>query len=267
MQNDMSFGNLDAIEDDGFDLLPVADFNFRAVDIELKDTNAGTGKYFSVQFEVIDGQYAGRKIFQSFNVKNPNPDAVRIGLKEIKQWIAATGENASGDLTLSRVYNLEGKLFVGKTGVEKDKTGQYDDKSVIKRFKPSVNQSRPMQGGQQQQAAQFQQQQQPQQQQPQYQQAQQQFQQQTTEYFQQGQNQPVQHTGNSGTMEQASVQAQQMGGTFQQTAAQNVNAGNGASTAGNQPMQQQQIPSGQPANGAPSHFEEPQQQQGDAPWA
>lgn len=261
MQNDMSFGNLDNVEADGFDLIPAADYNLRAVDIELKDTNAGTGKYFSVQFEVVDGQYAGRKIFEIFNVKNPNPTAVEIGLKSIKQWIVATGQNASGDLTLSRVYALEGKQLVGKVAIQNDKTGQYDDKNVIKRFKPSLNQAAPVQGGQPQ-AATFQQpQQQPQQYQQQAQQQpvqQQQFQQQSSQYFQQQQG-----------VEQAPVQTQPMGGTFQQETAPNVDMGNGVSTAAGQPIQQQPIQSGQPVNGAPSHFEPPQQQpQNDnAPWA
>ena len=235
MQNDMSFGSLDNVEDDGFDLVPAGEYNLRAVDIELKDTRAGTGKFFNVQFEVVDGLQAGRKIFETYNVKNPNQTAVEIGLKNIKQWIVATGQNASGDLTLSRVYALEGKQFVGKVAIQNDKTGQYDDKNVIKRYKASVNQAAPMGGGQQ--PAQFQQQPQQHYQQPAQQQ---QFMQQSADYLQQGQPvQSGQQQWQGGAVEQAPVQAQQMGGTFQQETAPNV-AGNSVSTPAGQPIQQQQ---------------------------
>ncbi|WP_163372848.1 DUF669 domain-containing protein [Endozoicomonas acroporae] len=165
MNQDTSFGNLDSVED-SYDVIPAGDYNLRAVDIELKDTKAGNGKYFGVQFEVIDGQHSGRKIFNNFNVINQNPQAVEIGLKEIKQWIAATGQHAGGDLTLSRVYALEGKPFAAKVGIKQDKSGERDDENVIKRYKPALTQAAPVQAAPMQQAAPVQQQYQPAPQQP-----------------------------------------------------------------------------------------------------
>lgn len=133
---DFSLGNLDNLPDDEYAPLPVAVYQFRATDMELKDTKNLRGKYIAVTYEVMGGQCDGRKVFQNYNVVNQNNQAVEIALREIKNWMTACGYNPSGELKLSDVFALEGKTFSAKTGVEKDKSGQYPDKTKIARFLP-----------------------------------------------------------------------------------------------------------------------------------
>ena len=126
-------------ESDGFELLPKGDYKFRATDIQLKSTKDGSGKYFNVTFDVTEGPLEGRKVFQNFNVVNKNPDAVQIGLGEIKAWFRACyGDQVDqiGQLMASHVAQLEGVEFVATVGIEKDKSGQYGDKNKIVKFKP-----------------------------------------------------------------------------------------------------------------------------------
>ena len=131
---DLSLGNLDAVQSNGFEPIPAGTYQLRAVGMELKDTKAGTGKYISVEFVVVGGQYDGRIIFENYNVVNSNPQAVEIALAAIKDWIVATGGNASGELKLSTINTLEGKTFTAKVAISVDKSGQYDDSNKIKKF-------------------------------------------------------------------------------------------------------------------------------------
>lgn len=138
---DLSFGNLDAVQSNGFEPIPAGTYQLRAVDMEMKDTKAGTGKYIAVEFVVVGGQYDDRRIFENYNVVNTNATAVEIALSNIKDWIIATGGNASGELKLSAIQSLEGKTFNAKVAISVDKSGQYDDSNKIKKFlAPSASQ-------------------------------------------------------------------------------------------------------------------------------
>jgi len=134
LDQDLSFGNLDAVQGNSFEPIPVGTYKLRAVDMEMKDTKAGTGKYISVEFVVVGGQYDDRKIFERYNVVNSNPTSVEIALANIKDWITATGGDASGELKLSTIQSLEGKTFNAKVAIHVDKSGQYDDSNKIKKF-------------------------------------------------------------------------------------------------------------------------------------
>ena len=141
----MSFGHFDEIEESSFDIIPANTVvQLRAVYLEMKDTAARNGKYIKVTFDIIDGQYQGRKIFENYNVVNQNSDAVQIALKNIKAWLIATGGEASGELKMSTIESLEGKVFSAKLGVKVDKTGQYSDQNTIKVYLPP-NGSKPAQ--------------------------------------------------------------------------------------------------------------------------
>ena len=66
-----------------FEVIPAGKYNAVIVESEMKATRAGTGRYLKLVFEITDGEFAGRKLFASINLENPNPDAVRIGRAEL----------------------------------------------------------------------------------------------------------------------------------------------------------------------------------------
>ena len=66
-----------------FEVIPAGKYNAVIVESEMKATRAGTGRYLKLVFEITDGEYAGRKLFASINLENPNQDAVRIGRAEL----------------------------------------------------------------------------------------------------------------------------------------------------------------------------------------
>ena len=132
-----NFGRIEDFTEPSSDysLMPDGDYPMRAVKIELKQNRAGNGHYFSVQFQITDGQYNNRIIFENFNVDHPNPEASRIGLEDVVKWLKATGCDQSGHLTEDVVYSLEGKTFIGSVKTESGKNG-YADKNVVKGFSP-----------------------------------------------------------------------------------------------------------------------------------
>lgn len=138
MEQAFSFGNLDDVSEQP-DKLPNGVYTLRSVEQTMKDTKTG-GSLLAAQFEVVDGPGKGRRIFQNFNLVNPNEKAVEIALRDLKAWIIACGLPATGALTMPIIDGLEGKTFAAKVGVEKDKTGQYDDRNKIVRFlKPKTD--------------------------------------------------------------------------------------------------------------------------------
>jgi hypothetical protein len=130
---EFSFGNLDDIVENSFEPIAPGLYTLRAVNKEMRDTKTG-GNMLAVEFEVVDGAFAERRIFQNFNLVNANTTAVEIALRDIKSWLVAAGLPASGALTMAKVDSLEGLPFTAKVVIEKDKTGQYDDRNTIKRF-------------------------------------------------------------------------------------------------------------------------------------
>lgn len=62
-----------------FQVLPEGKYETVITDSDVKNTRSGSGKYVQVEFEVVSGEYRGRKIWGRYNIENANPDAVRIG--------------------------------------------------------------------------------------------------------------------------------------------------------------------------------------------
>lgn len=63
-----------------FSPLPVGEYLSVISECELRDTNDGTGKYLSLKWQVIEGDYEGRIFFENINIQNKSEKATQIGL-------------------------------------------------------------------------------------------------------------------------------------------------------------------------------------------
>lgn len=117
---------------------------------EIKSTKAGTGSYLSLGFQIVEGEYEGRMIFQNITLANPNQVAAQIGREQLAQLAGACGIYQLGDS-----QELHGIPMQIRVGIEVDKTGQYEPSNNIKKFMalqgqaPSVQapvQQQPQQG-------------------------------------------------------------------------------------------------------------------------
>lgn len=116
---------------DSFDTLPEGSYLVVGKAGELKTTKSGDGKYIKVEFEVIDGQYKGRKLWMMFNVQNKNDVAVKIGRAQMKKFFLAAGAKPEHLATLTP------ESFAGKvaTAIVTTEIDSYGEKNIIKDWK------------------------------------------------------------------------------------------------------------------------------------
>lgn len=111
-----------------YDPLPEGQYVLKAVEAEEKETSKGDGSYIKVKFEVAKGEYAGRLLWQNFNINNPSEKAQRIGRQQIVAWATACGKPDADDTD-----KLLEKPFSADVAIEKG-TGSYKDSNRIKVF-------------------------------------------------------------------------------------------------------------------------------------
>ena len=77
--------NFDAttIDTDEYPAIPAGEYRAVITDSVFKATKNNRGEYLELTFEIIDGEYRGRKIWSRLNLKNPNALAVEIAQKEL----------------------------------------------------------------------------------------------------------------------------------------------------------------------------------------
>lgn len=121
-----------------FDPLPSGWYNVRMVEgLETPVNGKPQNSYFKSVWEVIDGEYKGRKLFHNFNFKNDNEVAVKIAYDQL-----ATIMHGVGLLkiqTMEQLFNkpLQAKVKLKPPVMEADGvTEKYEAGNEIKGFRP-----------------------------------------------------------------------------------------------------------------------------------
>lgn len=130
----IEFNSEEVAPDEGRDFTPIPSGKYvlMAVDSDVRPTNAGDGSYAVFQFQVLEGQYENRRIFQNITLQNPNDKAVEIGRSQLSALCRAVGH--VGQLT--DTAELHDKPFTGTVGIEKGK-GDYQDKNKVTKYEPA----------------------------------------------------------------------------------------------------------------------------------
>ena len=103
-----------------FDPIPAGKYIAVITDSEMKETRAGTGRYPQLEFEITDGEYAGRKLWSRLNIENQNAEAVRLARADLSAICRAVNV-----LTPSDSIDLHNLPLVIKVHCRKDKnTGE-----------------------------------------------------------------------------------------------------------------------------------------------
>lgn len=116
-------------EQAGFDPVPAGEYPAVAIDSEVKPTKSGGGSYLQVTFEVIEGEYKGRKLWGRYNLENQNKQAVDIGHAQLKQLTTAAGKPNTRDS--AEIHNIP---VILKVTMRND--AQYGPQNDIKEAKP-----------------------------------------------------------------------------------------------------------------------------------
>lgn len=123
-----SFNAADVAPQESFSPLPAGVYLAHAVESAVAPTRTG-GQMIKMTFQVLQGQYANRKVFANINVRNSNPDAERIGQSQLSALCHATGV-----LQLQDTSQLHNKPVNIRVRIRKDDTGQYGDKNEVSGF-------------------------------------------------------------------------------------------------------------------------------------
>ena len=136
----LNFDATNVAPDTGFgDPIPAGWYNMRVVESELKPTkdSASTGNaYLAVQLEVIDGEYAKRRVFTNFNLKNTNPVAQEIAYKQLSALAHAVGVLVVQDSQQLHGIPFKAQVKVREGSVKNTETGEkYEPSNVINQYK------------------------------------------------------------------------------------------------------------------------------------
>ncbi|AWN43141.1 DUF669 domain-containing protein [Methylobacterium durans] len=128
-----TFDPADVPEDErSFEPMPEGDYNVQIVESEIAATKNG-GDMLKLTLEVIDGQFANRKVWDNLNIRNSNPTAQQIAQRALADICTATG---TGPITDSE--DLHFKPFVATLKIEPPRTvgdKTYDARNAVKRYK------------------------------------------------------------------------------------------------------------------------------------
>lgn len=74
-----------------YEPIPAGWYNALIDHSEMRPTKDGSGAYLQLRFNIIDGDYANRKIFARLNLNNRNETAVAIAQQQLSAICHATG--------------------------------------------------------------------------------------------------------------------------------------------------------------------------------
>lgn len=124
--------NFDATQvapQDALETIPAGWYNAMIDQSEIKPTKDGAGNYLELRFNVIEGQYAGRKVFTRLNIRNSNPQAQEIAFKQLSAICHAVQV-----LNVQDSQQLHGRPLAIKVSV-RAASGDYEASNEVKGFK------------------------------------------------------------------------------------------------------------------------------------
>lgn len=133
--------NLDGVDPNvALDAIPAGWYNVQIVGSEMKPTkdNATTGgQYLELTMQILDGEHAGRKLFDRLNLVNQNPTAVEIAYKTLKAVY-----NAIGVARVNDSAEMHGKPLKVKVKL-RPKTAEYDATNEVQGYDHIQSQHQP----------------------------------------------------------------------------------------------------------------------------
>jgi hypothetical protein len=86
-----------------FEPLPPGKYKVQITQSEMRPTKDGSGSYLWLELDVLEGEHAGRKLFDRLNLNNSNPQTVEIAQRTLSSICYAVGRlkvSDSSDLHL-----------------------------------------------------------------------------------------------------------------------------------------------------------------------
>jgi hypothetical protein len=118
-----------------FDPIPLGDYLAMITGSEMKQTQAGTGEYLALTFEIIDGEHQSRRLWANLNLNNPNQKAVEIAQRDLSSICHAIGKLTVADS--EEMHDIPLTITVGYEMKDKQPVldGQGRPRNQIKAYK------------------------------------------------------------------------------------------------------------------------------------
>ena len=136
-----------------FDPIPAGKYICQITESEIKSTKAGTGQQLVLTWEVLEGDFKGRKIWDRLNISNPNKQA-----EQISQAALSAICHAAGVLQMQDSSQLHNKPMRIRVNIKKSEG--YEPSNEVKGYEAITGTTAPafsapsfQQAPQQQQAA------------------------------------------------------------------------------------------------------------------
>ena len=121
--------------DRSYDLLPEGWYNATISKAEVGQTKAGTGTKIDVRYDITGPTQQGRVIFSSLNIRNPNPEAERIGREQLGELMRAIGLTKVQDSDELIGGQLSIKIKIKKASAKDVANGYTQDRNEVAGWK------------------------------------------------------------------------------------------------------------------------------------
>lgn len=108
-----------------FEILPKGTYRVLVSDAQGKRSSKG-GRYLAITFDVIEGQYQRRKLFQNFNIQCGNPDAEERAWSDWKYLLEALELDKPFESEEQALAAVRDKTLRVKVGHTKDKRDGHE---------------------------------------------------------------------------------------------------------------------------------------------
>lgn len=122
----------------GMEAVPAGKYIAVIIESEIKPTKSGNGQFLELTFEIIDGEYKGRKVWSRLNIDNPNATAVQIARGELSAICRAV--NVMQPKDSAELHNLPLEITVRC----KKRDDSDDITNEIKGYAPKGSTSNPV---------------------------------------------------------------------------------------------------------------------------
>lgn len=115
---------------DNLDPVPPGEYPAMIIDSRIDPTKSGKGKTMKLLWQILDGAFKGRKVFQNLTIQHENLQTQDIALKTLSSICLAIGLKTFNDT--SSLHNQPALLTVDVRAAQ----GAYNAQNDIKRIKP-----------------------------------------------------------------------------------------------------------------------------------
>lgn len=122
--------NSDEHKPDSMDPVPPGEYPAMIIDSRIDPTKSGKGKTLKLLWQIIDGHFKGRKIFQNLTIQHENLQTQDIALKQLSSICIALGVTKISET--GSLHNQPLLLTVDVRAAQ----GQYNAQNDVKKIKP-----------------------------------------------------------------------------------------------------------------------------------